>query len=154
MENKMYFYGVYNKDNECLYIGKSVNPTFPQTRHKNSHSWSDEIHYFKVIFIEDDKEMGLINKHQPKYNKEKYTNGTDRFSVGDIFGHTDKSLNTHPPIINFPNTKAKRIRHKETGVIYESGYAACRAGLCGYGVSNILNTQPKHKYHDIFEFVD
>ena len=158
MRHKMYFYGIFNKNDECLYVGKTVNPQDAKTRHKSFHSWSDEIHYFKIIHIEDDREMQLINEYQAKYNKERYTNGVSKYGVGDIFGHVDGEKNTHykHPIKPRASTRlnVKRIKHKETGVVYKSGYAAWKAGLCYYPPTTIMNTYPKHHYHDIFEFVD
>lgn len=157
MVNKMYFYGIFDKNDDCLYVGKTVNPKDAKTRHKTNQSWREEIHYFKILAIEDDKEMGLIDEYQTKYNKERYTGGVSKYDVGDIFGHIDDSKNTYPRKKNYnPRlvTLGKPIRHKLTGVVYKSGYAVWKAGLCRYPPTNILNTCPNHHFHDIFEFVD
>ena len=155
MENKMYFYGIFNKNDECLYVGKTVNPQDAKTRHKSFHSWSNEIHYYKILFIEDDREMKLINEYQAKYNKERYTGGTSKFNVGDIFGHIDKSKNTHLRKRTTTHDKPYRIRHKPTGVIYKSGYAVAKSGISHrYDIPYTLNRSPTSPLHEEFELVD
>ena len=157
MVNKMYFYGIFDKNDDCLYVGKTVNPISSKTRHKTSQPWREEIHYFKILVIEDDTEMGLIDEHQAKYNKERYTGGASKYDVGDIFGHIDDSKNTYPRKNNYDSKwflSGRPIRHKLTGVVYKSGYAVCKAGLCGYPPTSVMNTHPNHYFHDIFEFVD
>ena len=174
MVNRMYFYGIFDKNDDCLYVGKTVNPRDAKSRHKSYQPWREEIHYFKILVIEDDTEMGLINEYQTKYNKERYTGGVSKYDVGDIFGHIDDSKNTYPRKIksapcriitaksnSFPltgvsyNKKATRIRHKPTGVIYRSSYALVKAGLTtNQNIYYLLQKSPDSKYHDIFEFAD
>ena len=154
MTYKMYFYGIFNKNDECLYVGKTVNPQDAKTRHTQYQSWSDEIQYFKILTIEEDTEMGLINEYQTKYNKERYINGVSKYDVGDIFGHIDESKNTHRKKISTYN-KPQRVRHKPTGVIYDSGYAVFRAGISHRtDIPSTLNKSPTSPLHEDFELVD
>tara|TARA_B110000858_G_C17670861_1_gene411854 strand:+ start:87 stop:539 length:453 start_codon:yes stop_codon:yes gene_type:complete len=150
----MYFYGIFDKNDDCLYVGKTINPL----KRKDNHSgkkvkWKHQIHYYKILDIEDDREMELIREYQTKYNKERYVGGVSKYKVGDIFGHIDKSKNTYK---TRPSTRfqSRRIKHKPTGVIYKSGYAVYKAGLCGGYLTSTLSKNPTSPLHDIFEIVD
>jgi hypothetical protein len=147
MSKIMYYYGAFTKQDECLYIGKSVNPYSRATYHMSYSSWRKECQYFKILEIEEDKEMELISEYKPLHNKEKYTNSVVGYSVGDIIWDYNTSLLS-------TKKNPQRVKYIPTGEIFESGYAAAKAGLCCYDITNRMKRNPSSHYHDKFIWVD
>lgn len=147
MSKIMYYYGAFTKQHECLYIGKSVNPYGRVIAHLSNSSWRKECQYFKILEMEEDKEMELISEYKPLHNKEKYSSFISGHSVGDIIWDYNISLKS-------TKKNPQRVKYIPTGEIFESGYAASKAGLCGYDVTNRLKNYPSSHYHDKFILVD
>ena len=137
---KVYIYGVLDDDENIIYVGKSATPKRRLVNHRMDSG------YKKLVILEiiRDKEQDWIDKllseGHPLQNKERMIEQED-WEVGDVVEFNHKTA----PI---------RVRHKPTGVIYES---ANKAGYAVYGthstfITNLKNS-PKSKYHKDWEIV-
>ena len=138
---KVYVYGILDDNDGIIYVGKSIAPRRRLFEHKKGYKRS------KILAIYEDLENFWINKlikeGHPLKNKEMLVDG-EEWNVGDVIALSDKT-----------KTTAVKIRHKQTGVIYESGYQAAKElDHVSYGIISAMKRYPKSKYHKEWELVD
>ena len=140
---KVYIYGILGDNDEIIYVGKSTRPKGRLIDHRVDKDWDK----CKILAIYEDLENFWIHKllkeGHPLKNKEMLVEG-EEWNVGDVITLNNKS-----------STRSVKVRHKQTGVIYESGY---RASLDVYGTAkffvSLMKKHPNSIYHKEWEFVD
>ena len=138
---KVYIYGILDNEDNIVYVGESISPKLRLMGHKKEYKRS------KILAIYEDLENFWINKlikeGHPLKNKEMLVEG-EEWNVGDVITLSIK-----------PNPTPQKIRHKQTGVIYESGYRAAKEiDNVSYDIISSMKKSSQSHYHDMFEFVD
>ena len=139
----IYIYAILDDDDNVIYVGESVSP---RGRLSSHHAYTG-YKRCKILEIYESREHywidRLISEGNPLENKERLSDGGEKFCVGDIISLKGKPF---PP---------QKLRHKITGEVYRSGYHAAKLLEnikfdCVYNMKH----KPNHPYHDILEFIN